>query len=183
MIDLGRNFLQGDDQHAAVLYHHRERRRSHQEITKGLFQSSSVDVLATPDLTALPKTVAMTMTTKIQSSGIPAGQFFGLGGTTISVAAGVITLGWSGETANSAAIAALAYDATGDLQNFEIAVAIYPGRGQARLWIDGFQAIRMTHTGTPAGWAGAGSLTKGGTNIAYIGPIRFHKGQVPRHFD
>lgn len=182
MIQQTQQFMEGDTLHQAVLYHHRERRKSHAEITQGLFQSSSVAVPATPDLTALPKTSAMTVTGKIQTSGVPAGQFFGLGGTTLSIAAGALTLNWSGGSASSAAIAALAYDATGDVQNFDFAIAIYPGKGQARVWLDGFLAIRLNGV-TATEWAGAGSLSKGGTNIAHVGPLRLHSGQVPRHFD
>lgn len=175
-------FLEPTDLEQALLYHHRERRRSHQDIMTGLFKTSSVGVTATPDLTALPKTNSMTFAMKVKTTGVPAGTFFTLGGTTIAVAAGVLTLGWSGQTQASAAIAALQFDASGDNQTFDLAVAIWPGKKRARLYIDGFQAATITHPGNPTEWAGAGSLSRGGTNISYVSGISFHSKQTPRFF-
>ena len=166
----------------AVLYNHRERRRSHRDITQGLFKSSSIPVSATPDLSALPKNVKMTLTGKVQTSGVPSGQFFAVGGTSISVAAGVLTLGWDGSSQDSAVIPSLAYDSSSDPQNFDFAVSLWPGRGQARLWLNSDLVIRLNGVVTSQ-WAGAGLVTKDGTNIVHIAETNLHSGQVPRHFD
>ena len=196
----------------AVYHHSRKRTRSLRDIAKGLTRTHRFDITEATVLTGdvFPSRARpMTMTTEIEITGVAAtGLLFEFGSSTTGIklavdlgslffAAGDVAVG-DGGIDGSVVIPAL--DVVG--ARLQVAVAISPGLGQARIWVDGLLVARIQNTPavklTNDNWSdtGSGSIAaiQNGTSNSRVAitaaPVDFemverlsvYMGQLPKAF-
>ena len=176
----------------ALAFHSRERTRSLRTNVSELFRTHVFVDGATIDpavsFPAPDRTSDVTFDFRLKVTGAaPAGDVLVIGGAvnvTVTLAGPDITVHAGSAAGDGVTITATdALPATG---LYDISVAVKPGTGQARLWVNGRLLAAGTSAGGdfPAGWADTtpGSYGSGLTDAAVASPLSVFTMQVPRHF-
>lgn len=211
MTEILQQFKELSEQEQAAYSYARGRTRSFRDPTKGLFRTHRFGVAEASITTAdvFPsRTTPVTFCTEIAVAGLPTGVVFEFGtgpvGTILAVNDGNLEFAagssGAGNGISSLTIAVPGLNVSGSAHH--IVVAVNPGSGKGRIWVDGIMRGRIENI-PPAqfasGWSSlgpgsVGSAVAGSANLdvptntapnnfILIKPFEVFMGQVPRQFN
>lgn len=207
-----------NDREQAGYYHARNRSRSFRDVTKGLFKTHDFGVANTDidtDVVFPDRTRPITFHTQLGiSDTLPEGMICEFGGATTGFAmsyafTGILwAVGDGTASSNTGADGEILFT---DVPAFisdgalvDLTVAILPGKGEIRIWVNGAMKVRAQaaagNFGDPSEWTGTGNGSVGSAQadattqrrsfdvttpngFALVKPFKVFMGQIPRFFN